>query len=133
MAHKQRRARDSARATAHDDDDGAAGSVLERRNYLRLAAAAVTTVAAGGSAAAAEPDADEAGRWLSIRGGDDPARYELTVGGALVAGDGGDDARISGSSAEGVVGEEARRYRFDGGIRDLTVDGDAEVRVGTVR
>ena len=47
--------------------------------------------------------------------------------------DDGDDVRISGSSVEGVVGDEARRYRFDGEIRDLAVDGDAEVRVGTER
>lgn len=136
MAHRLRGERDSERATAPDDGDETDSTALERRTYVRLAAAAVAAVATAGRAAASaatgrQPDVTD--RWLVIRGGDGVSRYELTVGGTLAAGDGGDDVRISGSSVEGVVRGEDRRYRFDGEIRDLAVDGDAEVRVGTER
>jgi hypothetical protein len=136
MARKLKRVRDSERGTAPHDDGDDGDAMLERRNYLRLAAAAAATVAAAGRTAAAAAtgrEPDETDRWLLIRGGEGVSRYELTVGGTLRPGDDGDDVRISGSSVEGVVGDEARRYRFDGEIRDLAVDGDAEVRVGTER
>jgi hypothetical protein len=136
MAHRLRRERDSERATTPDDEDDAARTVLERRPYLRLAAAALTALVAAGRTAASATTShedDETDSWLLIRGGDGVSRYELTVAGTLAAADGSDDARISGSSAEGVVSDGNRRYRFDGEIRDLAVDGDAEVQVGTER
>lgn len=78
--------------------------------------------------------ADRPDRRLLVAGGRDGARYEITVDGRLVPGQGATaDAgrRISGSSTEGVVVDGARRYRFSGEVRDLAVRGDAGVYVGT--
>ncbi len=136
MAHRLTGAGDTDGATAPDDDDDTHHATVGRRNYLGLAAAAIATLAAAGrTAAAALPDGgtDPPTRTLLIRGGEGVSRYELTVGGALAGGDDDEDARISGKSVEGVVRDGNRRYRFDGEIRDLTVDGAAEVRLDTSR
>lgn len=135
MAHRLTGASGTERATAPDDEDDTNRPTIARRSYLGLAAAALAAlVTAGRTAAAALPDGgpDTATRTILIRGGDDVSRYELTVGSGL-APDDGSDARISGNSVEGVVRDEDRRYRFDGELHDLTVDGAAEVRLDTGR
>lgn len=133
MAHRLTRARDSQRATAptNDDEDNVA---LQRRTYLGLLSAAVAMLLGSSrSTASTASGPNEFGRYILIRGGDGVSRYKVTVAGALAASDENGDVRISGSSAEGVVTDGDRRYQFDGEIRDLAVEGSAEVRVGTAR
>lgn len=111
-----------------DDESGTRRGIaaLDRRRYLRLVSVAVAAVAsASGRVAGHQPR-----RGLLIRGTDEISKYEFTVDGTLDAGIGsGDDAgeRISGSSAEGVVKDADRRYRFSGEIRDFALTGDATI------
>jgi hypothetical protein len=129
-----------ARKLAHEsrDDDrsgtepgGGGRAVFERRGYLRLVATTVGMSSLAGVASASETTggANAPEQRLSFRGRGDVSAYELTVDGDLLAGDAKTDAaaRISGCSAEGVVKNGDRSYRFSGEIRDLSVDGDAEI------
>lgn len=110
---------------------------IDRRRYVRYAAAAVAAVGATtGRTAASEGSDDDPQRQLLIEGNDEVSRYEITVGGDLAPGtDASSDAtaRISGCSAEGVLRDESRRYRFTGEIRDFYVDDDADVYLENVR
>ncbi|MFC6838449.1 hypothetical protein [Halomarina ordinaria] len=59
---------------------------------------------------------------------DAPTTYQLTVDGALEAGDDlEDDDGISGSSAEGTVAGGTDTYRFDGEVTAFEFDGDPPV------
>ncbi|AUV82749.1 hypothetical protein C2R22_14765 [Salinigranum rubrum] len=58
-----------------------------------------------------------------------PATYEFTVDGELFAdlSASGAEENVSGSSAEGSVGEDPDAYLFNGSITDFRVEGDAGV------
>jgi len=114
------------------DESGSTG--VTRRGYARLGGAALATFAAltGRTNAVVGASANEAGdseHRIRIRGSGTPSTYEVTVGRELVPG--GSKSRtaghISGSTAEGAVTSDDRSYRFRGELRDVTVDGDAEV------
>ena len=123
LAHKH--------GTSNGPDDGSGPwrgvAAIDRRRYLGLASAAVAAIASvSGRVASRQPPQ----RGLLIRGNGELSKYEFTVGGTLDAGiDSGEDAgeRISGSSAEGVVKDADRRYRFSGEIRDFAITGDATI------
>ncbi|WP_123621928.1 hypothetical protein [Halorubrum sp. CSM-61] len=114
------------------DESGSAG--VTRRGYARLGGTALATFAAltGRTNAvlpASAADADDAEHRIRIRGSGTPSTYEVTVGGELFP----DEStrrtagHVSGSTAEGAVTSDDRGYRFRGELRDVTVDGDAEV------
>jgi hypothetical protein len=100
--------------------------------------AGIASLLAGTGAAAASRPAtsgdDAPGKRILIRPNEGVTRYEITVDGRLrPAAEAGRDAaeRISGSSAEGVVTRGERGYRFSGELRDVAIDGNAGVYVGT--
>ncbi|GAA0522583.1 hypothetical protein SAMN04488066_105116 [Halorubrum aquaticum] len=134
MAHKLAHGLQSTGDGPPDADrDGDGSTRITRRRYARLGGAAVATVAtiAGrmNGLVAASTDDDDPERRIRIHGSGTPSTYEVTVGGELVP-DGGssrDAGHVSGSTAEGVVTNDDRGYRFRGELHDVTVDGDAEI------
>lgn len=108
---------------------------LSRRGYVGLASTALASVVSipgvtGASSGVATRSNAEDRRAVRIVGSGDISKYEFTVGGDLVPGAGGSkdaSARISGTSAEGVVTAETRTYLFSGEIRDFHLEGDAGV------
>lgn len=132
LADESRRGDDQA----GDVPDGRPGrGSFGRRAYFRLATTAVagmTSLSSAVSASRTAGDADAPQHCLLIRGNGDVSAYQLTVDGDLVPGNDGEadaGARISGCSAEGIIEDGDRSYRFSGEIRDLNVDGDAAVAV----
>ncbi|MFC6718280.1 right-handed parallel beta-helix repeat-containing protein [Natrialbaceae archaeon GCM10025810] len=65
-------------------------------------------------------------------GTSDVTRYEFSVDGE-VDGDLDDDSEIDGNRVRGVVVDYYDAYRFSGEIEDLSVDGDATVRVNGLK
>lgn len=131
LAHRLQSTGDEPPDTGRDES-GSTG--VTRRGYVRLGGAAITTIAAltgrmNAVVGASADDAIDAEHRIRIRGSGTPSTYEVTVGGELVA----DEAtarsagHVSGSTAEGAVTSDDRGYRFRGELRDVTVDGDAEV------
>lgn len=124
LAHKQ-----TSRGTDPSGDCQESG--LTRRTYARLgtmAAAAVVSLGGWLDTVAGDRSIDE--HQIRIHGSGTPSIYELTVEGRLTPGAGaGKDAksRISGCTAEGVVTDGDRRYRFNGDLRNVRVDGGASV------
>jgi hypothetical protein len=107
-------------------------TTLARREYVRAGAALVSTATVSGFAAASEETSDPPGApecRLLFSGTGAISKYEFTVGGELVSGTDANDAAvgISGCSAEGVIKNGERTYRFSGEIRDIIVYGDAGV------
>ncbi len=107
---------------------------LDRRRYVRLVSAVIGTLASavGGVAATGTSDraSEESTRRLSIVGGETVSKYEITVEGNLTPAAGASSdavARISGTSAEGIVKNGSRSYRFSGDVHNVTVDGTAAV------
>lgn len=139
MAHRR-----TQEASAETSDSGrtpgeSAGTfTLLRRQYVRFGVATLATLigVAGPAASRSTSGEDRTERYVLIRGTETVSRYELTVEGELEPGEGASEdaaARISGRSAEGVVRDENRRYRVSGEIRDMAVDGDADIYVATER
>lgn len=143
MAHRLETADDDERrlSTGGDSDDASGDAPLARRQYVRCSAMAIGAVpaVAGGAFASTDPSGSRertTGRRLTIDSTGDVTRYELTVDGEFRPGVDASrdaDARISGGSTEGIVDDAIRRYRFSGELRDLTVDGDAAIYVGSER
>ncbi|MFO7927216.1 MAG: hypothetical protein ACQET5_01420 [Halobacteriota archaeon] len=141
MAHRRTQEASAETSDPERTSGGGGGSLpLPRRRYLQFGVGTLATlVGAAGRAASRsspKPRSDRTERYLLIRGGETISRYELTVDGELEPGAGASEdatARISGRSAEGVVRNENRRYRFSGDIRDVAVDGDAGIYVATDR
>ncbi|EMA59349.1 hypothetical protein [Halorubrum lipolyticum] len=136
MAHKLAHRLQSAGDEPPDIDRDESGPTgVTRRRYARLSGAAVATIATltgrlNGVVAASTEDAGPE-RLIRIRGSGAPSTYEVTVDGELVADEGTSRiaGHVSGSTAEGAVAGDERGYRFRGELRDVTVDGDAEVSV----
>lgn len=143
MAHRLERRDDAERhhSASTDSGDTATTRGLDRRKYVRTAVSTVVAMTLMAWRAVARPHSsgalgEDANRDLLIDSTDGITRYELTVDGELYPGAGASrdaDARISGSSTEGIVDHERRRYRFSGEIRDMTIDGDAVVYVESER
>ncbi len=111
-----------------------ANDEMRRRHYVRLGGVAMLPlISAGQAAGVTETDerrsvGDE--HKLRIDGSGAPSTYEFTVDGGLRPGVNAlKDAEscISGRNAEGSVTDGNRRYRFTGGLRALSVDGDAVI------
>lgn len=111
-----------------------ANDEMGRRHYVRLGGVAMLPLASAGLATGvtgsdADPNGDDEHRLL-IDGSGAPSTYEFTVDGELKPGlNALKDAEscISGCNAEGSVTNGNRRYRFTGGLRALSVDGDAVI------
>ena len=135
MAHKlAHRLQSTGDRSPGDGPEDSGSTGLTRRSYTRISGAALASLAAlagrtNGVVSASTEDADESEHRLRIRGSGTPSTYEVTVGGGLVADE--ETSRVtghvSGSTAEGAVTSDDRGYRFRGELRDVTVDGDAEV------
>lgn len=110
-------------------------ALIGRRGYIKLASTAIASIAFISGAAGASSDAStrsncENTRTIRIVGSGDISKYEFTVGGDLRPGTNGSEdasARISGTSAEGVVTAGTRTYLYSGKIRDFHLKGDAGV------
>lgn len=141
MAHRLGSDEDTDRHTSAEPDPSSGEVGVGRRVYVKLGLAGImaTLLGSGGAAAAGgphRPDGDGDGTRLVIRPHSGVTRYEITVDGRIQPGANtalDADARISGSSAEGIVRDEDRRYRFDGELRDLAIDGDAGVYIESER
>ncbi|WP_336135416.1 hypothetical protein [Natronomonas amylolytica] len=143
MAHGLDEVDDIERDTSpNDEPNDEPGTVrINRRAYTQMGVMGLLFLITGTGRTDASDTAsgNQTGgleRHLLIRGRDDVTRYELTVDGRLAPGrDASSDAdvRISGSSVEGIVRNEERRYRFSGEIRDMMIDGEAGVYIGTER
>jgi hypothetical protein len=143
MAHGLDEVNDSERDTSLNDEtnDDTDTVRINRRAYGQLGVIGLLFLITGTGRTDASDTAPgyqtgELERYLLIRGRDDVTRYEFTVDGRLAPGKGASsdaDVRISGSSAEGIVRNEDRRYRFSGQICDLVIDGEAGVYMGTER
>jgi hypothetical protein len=137
MAHRRTQeantdAPDPERTTGGSDDTFS----LPRRRYVRNGAATLAALVGIAGRTAARTTSGETEHHVLIQGTEAVSRYELTVDGELKPERGASEdasARISGRSAEGVVRDGSRRYRFSGGIRDVAVDGDADIYVATER
>ncbi|WP_128905543.1 hypothetical protein [Halorubrum amylolyticum] len=135
MAHKLAHRLQSTGGEPPDTDrDESQSTGVTRRGYARLGGAVIATIATltGRTNAVVPASADDAGtldRRIWIRGSGSPSTYEVTVAGEFVADESTDRTagHVSGSTAEGAVANDDRGYRFRGEIRDVTVDGDAEV------
>ncbi|MEF8802427.1 hypothetical protein [Natronomonas sp.] len=143
MAHGLDEVDDTERDTSlNDEPNDEIGTVpINRRAYAQMGVMGLLFLITGTGRTDASDTApgNRTGgfeRHLLIRGHDDVTRYELTVDGRLAPGEGASrdaDIRISGSSAEGIVRNEERRYRFSGEISDMMIDGEAGVYIGTER
>jgi hypothetical protein len=140
MAHRLRSGNETDEDTPDADPIGTASRLrpLGRRSALRLGLAGIVSLLAGsGTVTAARTAAsgtDDPAKGILIRPNEGVTRYEITVDGRLSPGADTErdaEARISGSSAEGVVKQGDRRYRFSGELRDVAIDGDAGVYIGT--
>lgn len=135
MAHKLAHRLQSTGGDPHDTGrEESASTGVTRRGYARLCGAALATLAAAagrtnGTVAASTDDAGGGDRRIQIRGSGTASTYEVTVDGEFLPDEGPDPAvgHVSGSTAEGALTGADRSYRFRGELRDVTVDGDAEV------
>lgn len=133
MARKLAHKRTSREPTPPDDCQR---SGLTRRTYARLVATVATSVATLGGwfgTVAGDRPVDE--HRIRIHGSGTASIYELTVEGELMPGAGASkDAGscISGCTAEGAVTTGERRYRFNGKLRDVRVNGTASVSLNGV-
>ncbi|WP_138004377.1 hypothetical protein [Halalkalirubrum salinum] len=131
-------AHDLAHDRAHTDRtdvDSDSSRNFGRRACLRLVSAAISSlvaVTAGSVVSTAKRPTNLHPRVLTITGFGDLSKFRITVDGTLesvAATDSMGTQHVSGSSAEGVVVDDDRRYLVDGDITDLTVDGTASVSV----
>lgn len=135
MAHKlAHRLQPTGNGSPNDGPKDSGSTGITRRSYTRISGAALASLAAlagrtNGVVSASTEDGDESEHRLRIRGSGTPSTYEVTVGGDLVADDETNrvTGHVSGSTAEGAVTSDDRGYRFSGELRDVTIDGDAEV------
>jgi hypothetical protein len=121
------------------DSDSTGDHSLKRREYARLVSTAIaallTLPGAVATATAVDSGHAEAEHHLRISGSGTAMTYELTVDGSVTPGvDSSADAeaRISDCTAEGVLIEGERRYRFSGDLQELDLDGDADVTLDGV-
>lgn len=133
MAHKL------AHERGADGDESSRWSSLTaagigRRECIHLGGATLLGLLSAGQVSAV-PESDENRdindeHQLLIDGSGTAATYEFTVDGHLEPDPNAQNtsnACISGCNAEGAVTDGYRHYRFTGGLRDLTVDGDAVI------
>ena len=124
------------------EDTGRETASLGRRGYLAVSGMVAATGSllglvrpstASSPAARADADADE--HTLVVEGTGDTSTYEVTVSDAITplsAGDALSTVGTDGPAAEGVVGGDARGYRFTGDITDVRVDGRVSLYVDGV-
>ena len=129
---------------SRDRDDGRERSSLGRRGYLTLCstvASAGALIGFSGLATATDrpaetPERSEDAHTLVVEGTGDYSSFEVTVSDSispLAAADALSTTGTTGPAAEGVVGGNARGYRFTGDITDVRVDGRVALYVDGVR